>query len=517
MNGRMPLASAMAEDSSPTDEPGAPIPKDAIDPELDQARRGRGRRSAWSPPPASCSSAVFFLLRLNPDRRFRRRTRRAAARRRSPTSLAGKVDADAFVAVEAEPLMAHAIRATACEGQPRPARRPGARHRRDGCGSCSTATAGRRRRIGPYIGRLRELDGSAVRRRGPRLRRPTHPRPVFATAAAVRAGFATGKVATVAGDEIDRRAIPTASRSTSSIRTPRRRRARSTSATRTPARGRRRSPPRASRRPVRRAATESRAGALRGRAADAVADDRRRSSRPPSCGPRASSRSRVTTRRRGASSRRRAPAGFTVDGDRRSPMRSSISSGSTSRANPERRLRADHRREAAGLLVRAAGDDRLALIALLFAWALVRAVKRDLLPTRVTKLRAWPTSEGRATSGAAADDAAACRRGPDSAAAPVMPTMMPTRRAAAAVAPPAMPQDWRYDRGRDRARRHGPRRRGDRHRARPHRRAQGGAVARSRGAAPVPARDADHRAARASVDRAGPRRRASRRTARRST
>src|SRR5690606_32026547 len=55
--------------------------------------------------------------------------------------------------------------------------------------------------IGAYVGRARPLaDLPFAGVIGEFL--AAHPRPVFATAAAVRAGFATGKVRTVAGDEV---------------------------------------------------------------------------------------------------------------------------------------------------------------------------------------------------------------------------------------------------------------------------------------------------------------------------
>jgi hypothetical protein len=181
-----------------TSDPGAPIPKDAVDPELIKLSRPRPKVGVITAAGLVFLS-VFFLLRLNPDRRF-------GSAGESPQKvavadvLAGKVDSDAYVSIEAEPLISHAIRATNAKGtlglRVVPARGTGERLwlvvNGDGY---DTPT------LGAYTGRLRKLSdlpfAGAV---GDYAR--AHPRPVFAAASAVRAGLASGKVQTVAGETV---------------------------------------------------------------------------------------------------------------------------------------------------------------------------------------------------------------------------------------------------------------------------------------------------------------------------
>src|SRR5207237_1348955 len=67
--GRMPFASVMADEPQPTAEPGAPVAKDAIDPEL--VRLGRPRPKVGLVTAAGLVLlSIFFLVRLSPDRRF---------------------------------------------------------------------------------------------------------------------------------------------------------------------------------------------------------------------------------------------------------------------------------------------------------------------------------------------------------------------------------------------------------------------------------------------------------------
>lgn len=200
----MPTAQ-MAESRSPDPgdtaerDPGAPIPKDAIDPELVKLSRARPKIGL-----ATAAGMVFlcafFLWKLSADRRFGGQddTPRLVA---VEDLAAGKVGTDTFVELPAEPMMSHAIRATKGKGdlglRVTPVR--GSNERvwlvLDGTGWEPPATTNR------YAGRLRTLAdlpfGEAVRAHA-----ATTPRPVFATAAAVRAGFDTGKVKTVDGDEL---------------------------------------------------------------------------------------------------------------------------------------------------------------------------------------------------------------------------------------------------------------------------------------------------------------------------
>lgn len=181
-----------------TPEPGAPIPKDAVDPELIKLSRPRPKVGVITAAGLVLLS-VFFVLRLDPDRRFAG-AGEAPAKVAVADVLAGKVDHDAFVAIEAEPLMAHAIRTTTAKGtfglRVAPARGTGERLWLvlDGNGYSPPA-------LGAYTGRLREL--SALPFAGSiRAFAASHPRPVFASASAVRAGLASGKVATVAGETV---------------------------------------------------------------------------------------------------------------------------------------------------------------------------------------------------------------------------------------------------------------------------------------------------------------------------
>lgn len=192
----MPIA-AMAEVTIP-DEPGAPIPKDAIDPALVKLSRAR--------PTIGVMTALgivflcaFFAWKLNPDRRFAGEP--DAPRRVTVTDLAnGTVHRDSHVVVDAEPLMAHAIRSATQQGnigmRVVPARGsaeklwlvlPG-----DGFGEPNTAG---------YVGRLRPLADLPIADSIEKFL-SSNPRPMFAPASAVRSGFATGKITTVAGDTI---------------------------------------------------------------------------------------------------------------------------------------------------------------------------------------------------------------------------------------------------------------------------------------------------------------------------
>jgi hypothetical protein len=142
---------------------------------------------------------IVFLLRLAPDRRF-------AASGVEPTRvaiadvLAGRVGLDALVVIPAEPLVSHAIRATKAKGsfglRMVPAR--GTSERLwlvvSGDGWEAPSTAG-------YVGRLRKLDDLPFASAAHGYV-AEHPLPVFATVAALRAGLPAGTVTTVTGDPI---------------------------------------------------------------------------------------------------------------------------------------------------------------------------------------------------------------------------------------------------------------------------------------------------------------------------
>lgn len=189
----------MAESTSTDEreEPGAPVAKDAIDPALIKLTRSRPKIGVITGV-GVVFLCVLFLLRLDGDRTFggEGEPRRVAV----ADIVAGKVDADRYVAVDAEPVRSHAIRAmrskTSVGHRVVPVRGSGER-----LWLVLTGDGWEAPTIGDHAGRLRKLadlpfaDAVAAYARA-------HPRPVFATAATVRAGFATNQVATVAGDQV---------------------------------------------------------------------------------------------------------------------------------------------------------------------------------------------------------------------------------------------------------------------------------------------------------------------------
>jgi hypothetical protein len=193
----MPIASAMAESKS-VEEPGAPVAKDAIDPDLIKLKRARPKVGV-----ITSAGIVFlctvFLLRLNADRRFGGHDE--AQKVTVQQILAGDVGADSYVTVaEAEPLMSHAIRTSVQKGglglRVAPVRGTGEMLWLvlPGNGWEQPSMAG-------YTGRLRPMSAlpfaSAVDDFA-----TDHPRPMFATAAATRAGLGSGKVTAVSGEAL---------------------------------------------------------------------------------------------------------------------------------------------------------------------------------------------------------------------------------------------------------------------------------------------------------------------------
>jgi hypothetical protein len=195
---------AMAEDvPNVPDEPGAPIPKDKVDKELvDLANVKLARtRLKIGVVTSACVVvlAVFFLLKLNPDRRFGGEPEQA--RRVTVADVAaGKVDKDAHVVIDAEPLMSHAIRSATQRGniglRVVPAR--GSAQKLwlvlPGDGWSDPGVTG-------YVGRLRPLADLPFAASIATFL-SAHPRPLFAPAAAVRAAFGSGSVTSVAGEQI---------------------------------------------------------------------------------------------------------------------------------------------------------------------------------------------------------------------------------------------------------------------------------------------------------------------------
>ena len=179
-------------------DPGAPIARDAIDPDLVRLSRTRTKVGVITAAGLVILCAVF-LHRLSPDRRF-------GSSSTTPTPvqvsavLAGDVASDQLVALDVEPLTAYAIRTTRIQTslgfRLAPAR---GTHEKlwlvvSGDGEDAPAMAG-------YVGRLRKLDDLPIAEATRAFAR-THPRPVFAAASAVRAGLAGNQVTTVSGERV---------------------------------------------------------------------------------------------------------------------------------------------------------------------------------------------------------------------------------------------------------------------------------------------------------------------------
>jgi hypothetical protein len=192
----MPIASAMAESTS-VEEPGAPVAKDAIDPDLIKLKRAPSKIGV-----ITAAGIVFlcsvFLWRLNGDRRFG-----GHGDAKSVTVqqvLAGDVAAEAHVKLEAEPLMSHTIRTSAQKGglglRVAPVRGTG-----EMLWVVLPGNGWEQPTKGPYKGRLRKISALPFAAALDEYA-TAHPRPTFATAAAVRAGFSTGKVTAVSGEPL---------------------------------------------------------------------------------------------------------------------------------------------------------------------------------------------------------------------------------------------------------------------------------------------------------------------------
>jgi len=199
----MQIASVMAEETKPDASaeapPGAPIPKDHIDPELVKLARTKGPRIGIVTAAGIVFLCVFFLVKLNADRRF-------SGNDDTPRTVgvadivAGNVDDESFISLDAEPLMAHAVR-VGVDKKSVGLRVVPIRSSADKLWVVLEGDGWAPPSKGPYVGRLRELrdvkfasvltDWVA-----------NHPRPLFATAAAARMGFASSKVATVSGEQV---------------------------------------------------------------------------------------------------------------------------------------------------------------------------------------------------------------------------------------------------------------------------------------------------------------------------
>ncbi|HEY4182209.1 MAG TPA: hypothetical protein VGM90_35440 [Kofleriaceae bacterium] len=181
----------MAESS----EVGAPIPKDQIDPDLIKLARTRPKIGV-----ITCAGIVvlsfLFAHRLNGDRKFSSSDTPTKASVADVTS--GKFATDTFIAVQAEPLRAHAIRAKS-NAIGVGLRVVPARGSSDKLWLVISGDDWQQPSDGTYQGRLQKLADlpfvDAVTTFA-----ASHPRPVFAKIPDVRAAFSTGKLTTVTGD-----------------------------------------------------------------------------------------------------------------------------------------------------------------------------------------------------------------------------------------------------------------------------------------------------------------------------
>ncbi|MEO7091773.1 MAG: hypothetical protein ABI175_00895 [Polyangiales bacterium] len=184
----------MAESTS-VEEPGAPIARDAVDPDLIKLKRARPKVGVITAAGVVFMCAVF-LLRLNGDRKFAGSG--DAEKVTVEQILGGNVGTDKYVSIDAEPLMSHAIRTSVQKGglglRVAPAR--GSSEKLwlvvDGNGWDQPITTA-------YVGRLRSLDALPFAKAVNEYA-AEHPRPMFATAAATRAGLATGTIKMVSGE-----------------------------------------------------------------------------------------------------------------------------------------------------------------------------------------------------------------------------------------------------------------------------------------------------------------------------
>jgi hypothetical protein len=190
----------MADDETPDPMQKPKVGAKNVEPdeELIKLRRSRPKIGALTAA-GVLFLAIFFLLKLNPDRRF-------AGQGDTPAKVgmadlaAGKVERDAFVAVPGEPLMAHAIR-VGPEKKSLGLRVVPLRGSGERVWIVLPGDGWENPSMDAYVGRVRALpDLPFVGAMEAFL--AEHPRPSFATASAVRAGFQSNQVATVAGDTV---------------------------------------------------------------------------------------------------------------------------------------------------------------------------------------------------------------------------------------------------------------------------------------------------------------------------
>lgn len=180
-------------------EPGEFLPKGAIDPDLVKLRRTKAKVGIITSA-GVLVICVYFLLRLSSDRRFGGESDQPTAVAVSDI-LGDRIAPDSYVELEAEPLMSHAIRSIKAKGDAGlrvvPVR--GSSDRLwltvSGDGFDQPAINSK------YVGRLRKLDSMTLSTSVKSYAAET-PRPVFATVPAIRAGFASNKLKLVTGEEL---------------------------------------------------------------------------------------------------------------------------------------------------------------------------------------------------------------------------------------------------------------------------------------------------------------------------
>lgn len=190
---------AMAEEvKTVPDEPGAPFPRDHIDPELVKLSRPRPKVGIVTAA-GVVFLCVFSLLRLAPDRRF-------GGEPEAPTRVAladimrGAIADDAHVVVDAAPLMSHAIRSATAKNSIGMRVVP-ARGSNSKLWLVLPGDGWAEPNITGYAGRLRPLHDLPIADSIADFL-AANPRPLFATTAAVRAGFASNQVTSVSGDTL---------------------------------------------------------------------------------------------------------------------------------------------------------------------------------------------------------------------------------------------------------------------------------------------------------------------------
>jgi hypothetical protein len=192
----MTFLPAMADTPTTARDPGAPIARDQIDPELVRLSR-RQTQVGVVTALGLVVLCAFTAIRLSPDRRFAGSG--PPAKVAAADIVAGKVATDQLVEVAAEPLVASALRVTKAKGSFGYRLAP-VRGSHEALWLAISGDGDVEPAQGSYVGRLRKLDDLPLATAARELAR--HPRPVFATAAEVRKGLASGSVQTVAGEAV---------------------------------------------------------------------------------------------------------------------------------------------------------------------------------------------------------------------------------------------------------------------------------------------------------------------------